>query len=289
MATFEDIVHTCDNLMGLKPVWGLSEEPVMCFSKKWRAKSVAERSLTQHYFITIGAGKSVPQKFNGRILELVKATGKYGDTAAFVRNSVLKERLSQWPFAIVTSETYDVIGHPDILSDLGLLDKKIIANAYDGVYRDDKRIHIFWEKIKDFPVRRRTDILAPPGFYDDGKVEYSSTFYPRLKFTSPEGKRVYKLSCQVERSPGLKKAAKLANRERNDGKLVCEACGFSDDSAGMFDAHHISPVACGQRDSTVDDLSVLCPTCHRWAHVKGDDALAPLPISLLQQIRGTQE
>jgi predicted HNH restriction endonuclease len=46
----------------------------------------------------------------------------------------------------------------------------------------------------------------------------------------------------------------------------------------MFDAHHLQPLAAGIRESRVDDLVVLCPTCHRWAHVKAEDKLSPITV-----------
>ncbi|MER8536669.1 HNH endonuclease [Mesorhizobium sp. M1005] len=46
----------------------------------------------------------------------------------------------------------------------------------------------------------------------------------------------------------------------------------------MFDAHHLQPLAAGNRESRVDDLVVLCPTCHRWAHAKAEDKLSPIAI-----------
>jgi 5-methylcytosine-specific restriction protein A len=94
------------------------------------------------------------------------------------------------------------------------------------------------------------------------------SMYPRLDSKSEEGKRVWKLSLEIERDPKLARETKALNRERNDGAIVCEACRFSDSLDSMFDAHHVQPLAAGVRQSRVDDFVVLCPTCHRWAHAK---------------------
>ena len=104
------------------------------------------------------------------------------------------------------------------------------------------------------------------------------TLYPKLTSSSSEGKRVWKLSLKVERDPGLRREAKALNRSANGGEIVCVACGFSDEKDAMFDAHHLRPLAVGERESRVDDLVVLCPTCHRWAHAKSEDKLSPLPV-----------
>ncbi|MFP2874087.1 HNH endonuclease [Acetobacter tropicalis] len=286
MLIFENVVQNPENLMGVKAVWGVSQEAVMCFSTRGRAEGVAERSLSQKFFVTIGAGSDVPSELDGRVLELVKVTGVYGETKAFVQDSILKSKLMQWPFAIVTSETYDITGHPHLINDLGFPDRRILTNAFDGVKRDDERILELWEKIKKHPIQHKTEILPPPGFLDTGKVEYFSTFYPRLKITSVEGEKVWKESLKVERSRELRRGVKEANKLQHGGILTCEGCGYSDPMDGMFDAHHLQPVSCGERESTLDDLVVLCPTCHRWVHVKGKDKLAPLPIPKLREIKG---
>ena len=72
-----------------------------------QARSVAEKAMLRPYFITIGGGEHVPDELNGRVLELVKATGVFGETRAFVRDSELLEWLSQWPVAVVVSEIYE--------------------------------------------------------------------------------------------------------------------------------------------------------------------------------------
>jgi len=45
-----------------------------------------------------------------------------------------------------------------------------------------------------------------------------------------------------------------------------DSCNFADAAGSMFDAHHLRPLAVGARESRLDDLVVLCPTCHGWAH-----------------------
>jgi predicted HNH restriction endonuclease len=90
--------------------------------------------------------------------------------------------------------------------------------------------------------------------------------------------KIWKLSQEIERDSRLKRDAKALNRAKNSGVIVCEACKFSDPLDSMFDAHHLQPLAAGKRESRVDDLVVLCPTCHRCAHMKADDKLSPLSI-----------
>lgn len=275
--------------MGVKAVWGRSSEAVMCFGSRGnatlkdkshfsQARTTAERSQTQPYFVTIGGGEQVPDTLRGRVLELVRATGVYGETPAFVRDEDLRARLSQWPVAIIVSEVYSIRGEPRLVEDLGFPDRRILANAYDSVIRDEGQIQRLWEALKDWGIERRWDVLPPAGFRDPGKVQMFGSMYPKLDCKSAEGKRVWKLSQEIERDPKLKREAKALNRAKNGGVIVCEACGFCDPMDAMFDAHHLQPLAAGNRESRVDDLVVLCPTCHRWAHAKAEDKLSPIPI-----------
>ena len=243
-----------------------------------QARRTAERAIEQPYFLTIGGGEQVPAELDGRVLELVRATGVFGETNAFVRDDALRARLSQWPVAIVVSEVYSIDGEPRLIDDLGFRDRTILTNAYDSVIRDDEKIRQLWEALKDRSVSRRWDVQLPPGFHDPGKVQMFGTLYPKLTSSSAEGKRVWKQSLAVERDPRLRREAKALNRSKNGGVIVCDACGLSDHKDAMFDAHHLRPLAVGERESRVDDLSVLCPTCHRWAHAKAEDKLSPVPV-----------
>jgi predicted HNH restriction endonuclease len=61
-------------------------------------------------------------------------------------------------------------------------------------------------------------------------------------------------------------------------ELTCQGCGFSpprDLRAGVplkgtvVEVHHMNPVADGERETTLQDLVTLCPTCHRLLHAIG--------------------
>ena len=286
---FEDVVPDSQILMGIKAVWGRIEEPIMSFASRGdpatklggyysQARSTAERSMERPYFITFGGGERVPDALNGRVLELVRCTGVHGETTAFVRDEDLRARLVQWPVSVILSEVFAIRGEPHLIDDLGFQDRRILRNAYDSVIRYDDQIQQLWDALKDWKIERRRDVSTPPGFRDPGKVTLRGSTYPTLDSKSKEGQRVWRLSRTTERDPKLRRQAKELNRAANGGTLVCEACRFSDSLASMFDAHHLQPLAAGTRDSRVDDLVVLCPTCHRWAHAKAEDKLSPLSV-----------
>ena len=292
---FKDVVPDSDVLMGIKAVWGRSEESIMCFGSRGdpatkrggyfsQAKRTAELAMERPFFLTIGGGKKVPNTLKGRVLELVRGTGVYGETTAFVRDDDLRTRLVQWPVAVILSEVFALRGEPRLIEDLGFEDRRILANAHDGVTRAEGQIQRLWDALKDWEIERRRDVSPPPGFRDPGKVLLRGSMYPKLDSSSTEGKRVWTHSKKIERDPELRRQAKALNRGRNGGVFVCEACGFSDALNSMFDAHHLQPLAAGIRASRVDDLAILCPTCHRWAHQKAEDKLSPIPVQEIANV-----
>ncbi len=62
----------------------------------------------------------------------------------------------------------------------------------------------------------------------------------------------------------------LVKQRKEKDKYTCQACGLSihiGDKA-VIECHHIDPIALGERETTIDDLISLCPTCHRIAHMR---------------------
>ncbi|MYK59445.1 MAG: hypothetical protein F4027_12915 [Rhodospirillaceae bacterium] len=63
--------------------------------------------------------------------------------------------------------------------------------------------------------------------------------------------------------------------------LKCVACDFTPPNRAVMDVHHLDPLAEGERETTLDDLVPLCPTCHRWAHTENP----PIPVDRLRTLR----
>lgn len=87
-----------------------------------------------------------------------------------------------------------------------------------------------------------------------------------------EGVLRYRLHRSYERDPGLRKR-KLAAFRRAHGALHCEVCEllpsriYGAAFAEVLECHHLVPLhESGRRNSTLDDVVLLCPTCHRVAH-----------------------
>ncbi len=105
-----------------------------------------------------------------------------------------------------------------------------------------------------------------------------------LSYWSEEGRKVWKKQKKIERDRRLSATA-IKRETRKDGQISCEACGFRDEYRAMFDVHHLKPLAAGKRKTTLDDLAVLCPTCHRWAHAKSANRLRPIPVEEIRTAR----
>lgn len=287
--TFKDVVPSPSELMGVKAVWGLSIAPVMCFGSRSAsnphqiAADVAKKADTAPLLLTIGGGAKVPKALAGRALEVVRVSRAYGTTNALVADPEHRKRLEQWPSSIVLLEVYTLIGSPDLIKDLGLPDRKVLTLAFDTVKTDPADLQALWSALKDWPVARNRQMLPPLDFKNPASLNLVGTLYPR--YSKEEGREVWKASLERERDKTLRPILLKLNQQANGGRYVCEGCDFTHDRAAMFDAHHLHPLFHGERRTRVDDLALLCPTCHRAAHRLAADPCIPLNIDQLRHER----
>jgi len=87
-----------------------------------------------------------------------------------------------------------------------------------------------------------------------------------------EGQIVVRMHKTRERDP------QLATKKKNSilklsGFLSCQACGINFEKAfgssqfNVYECHHILPLhTTGDTKTSINDLALLCPTCHRIAH-----------------------
>ena len=88
-----------------------------------------------------------------------------------------------------------------------------------------------------------------------------------------EGEPKWYFHLKRERDAGIA-AAKRSAAKQPDGRLLCEACGFAAQSAypglssDLCEVHHRRPLsdAASATPTTLEDLAVLCPNCHRAIH-----------------------
>ena len=51
---------------------------------------------------------------------------------------------------------------------------------------------------------------------------------------------------------------------------TCQACGYKKliNKKYIIECHHLTPISIGVRETTINDLVSLCPTCHRIVHLR---------------------
>lgn len=101
----------------------------------------------------------------------------------------------------------------------------------------------------------------------------SSQSLPPL-LSASEGQRKLMSHYRRERSNSLR-LKKLAEVRARHGKCVCALCGIDDTSKyprqfgeRIFEVHHLSPLSTAATPvrTTLEDLAVLCASCHRAVH-----------------------
>ncbi len=176
---------------------------------------------------------------------------------------------------------------------------------YHGATKRGAQSYFICRDEKEYDLKAIVYVALLPGSRDRrvGNSKKVAKAVANLKFTvihtgeapsregpvppvkSSEGKKVWRKQKKRERCRQLATAAIKRNKEKNGGRIRCEACRLTDEDRSMFDAHHLNSVAAGERVTNVNDIAVLCPTCHRWAHAKAANRLKPLPIDVVARAR----
>ena len=93
-----------------------------------------------------------------------------------------------------------------------------------------------------------------------------------IEATHREGRITFRLHRHRERNPSLRKK-KLKQMQARLGRLSCEACEndlsliYGEVGALVYECHHLQPLhVTGETVSSLEDVVILCPTCHRVAH-----------------------
>lgn len=110
---------------------------------------------------------------------------------------------------------------------------------------------------------------GPKNFGINNVTNKASQPSPVLTFPIDDERAVegYKKDQRLYRSERDAKLAEL--RKQQDGH-ICQACGFKLKVSGHFviECHHTNPISLGIRETSLNDLVSLCPTCHRIAHTR---------------------
>lgn len=91
-----------------------------------------------------------------------------------------------------------------------------------------------------------------------------------------EGRLLVRMHVYKERDRAFAARAKKYYRDKNNGKLTCEACGldpialYGIDGERCIEAHHKVPIEELQPDSItrVEEMAMVCASCHRIIHTR---------------------
>lgn len=100
----------------------------------------------------------------------------------------------------------------------------------------------------------------------DKKLKDNSN-YISLDYESAKAEEGYKVDKKFLVS---KRNKIIVERRKAKDNYRCQACFRKNQVNGKFviDCHHINPISLGKRETKIDDLISLCPTCHRIAHLR---------------------
>ena len=102
-----------------------------------------------------------------------------------------------------------------------------------------------------------------------------------------EGRATSQVVARYERDPRLKRAL-LALRPKH----ACDCCGLRPDrrygpafKGKLLQVHHLEQLASGPRTSKLEDVALLCPTCHQAVHATTPPML-PARLRALMAMKG---
>src|SRR5206468_3570418 len=116
---------------------------------------------------------------------------------------------------------------------------------FDLVVRPEEKVQALWRAMHHAPLRL-LDLPPLVNFREPERVTLVGSM-PPTSISREEGQQLSKEVQLLERRSELAKAAKALNREAHNGVLTCVACGFADETSGMFDVHHLVPLMLGVR------------------------------------------
>jgi len=78
----------------------------------------------------------------------------------------------------------------------------------------------------------------------------------------------------------------LIQARKAKDNFTCQICGFSLIMNGkhIIECHHLNPLALGKRETTINELISLCPTCHRIIHLR-HPIYSPSEVKVILKIR----
>lgn len=190
-------------------------------------------------------GGRIPSGRNARIRELSEVLRTFPYHAAAARNESFR--------------------NPDgIAFKLQNLRQVATGKGLGNVSRTDREV---WAEFGTNPeLTKEAAQLIRTGIQIINEVREDPPIYEAFA----EGRIVTETHLRRERDPKLRD--RLIQERRKLSRLCCEICGRegvpgnAELTEAIFEAHHIFPLAKGERKTKISDMALLCACCHRLIH-----------------------
>jgi len=180
------------------------------------------------------------------------------------------------------------------ISGLQISDKEIPGDDWEKT--GHKRQLLLSKTDAELPIREfyRNERLFYIGVYVldldkklDVPLQEITNFFSHVVCVGSDVRIVSEINSELEGFRGrvtkklLQRATAIVReflaRMTAEGSLRCDLCGFDPEKKitgtsvrprSLLDVHHKKPLSEGERYTSIKDLQLLCPTCHRFEHAK---------------------
>lgn len=186
----------------------------------------------------------------------------------------------RWSEAFVIVEAWEISGWPKARDVLGVEAARLRCETQSQTLKmldDGDRTKL--ASLELTPIDLPADGLAARHFINLAQRKNAERGLKKDALT-PEDRGLYDDFAAIEGAT-KEMRARLVLRDRDlvrtlkqIGPLQCGICGYNPTERGatpaqsraILEAHHRVPIHAGERLSTLKDLALLCPTCHREVH-----------------------
>lgn len=140
--------------------------------------------------------------------------------------------------------------------------------------------------VRAKPRESVVEQAAPARTWSDEELDGLVRDLVQMAVDDLEGKRDLRQHVRIERSSEIRN--RFLEQRRREERLNCEVClldfaeEYGQPFAEVLEVHHLHPLWKGPRVSTVDELALLCPSCHRAVHFHRRE---PLTLDDLRKTR----
>lgn len=155
-------------------------------------------------------------------------------------------------------------------------------NGGGGLPNASSTDRLIWDRYqgdREALTERENEIVDRARFFDSVTPAITSVSEDE-EVRALEGGVSFSYHRYIERRTGPLRRRMIRNALENDGAVLCEVCeqdlqALYELDSPLIDCHHLTPLMTPlmdgeSRETTVDDLALVCPNCHRALHRMDD-------------------